>query len=92
MPTYPVCQEMLMVAEEAERRLPQEGRLLDLGCGVGTIALAVQEMRPDAYIFGVDINEQAVLIANAKARQMSRTEFWVSDVYEHVQSAYHVIT
>ena len=40
---------------------------LDLGCGYGVIGLALARTRPEARVWGVDVNERAVLLANENA-------------------------
>ena len=47
---------------------PTEGSTyLDLGCGYGVIGLALARSRPAARVWGVDVNERAVLLANENA-------------------------
>jgi 16S rRNA (guanine1207-N2)-methyltransferase len=48
---------------------PATGRLLDLGCGYGAIALALAARSPDADVWAVDVNERAreLVIENAAA-------------------------
>jgi 16S rRNA G1207 methylase RsmC len=46
---------------------PPPGRILDLGCGYGVIALAIATAVPDATVTAVDVNERAVLLANENA-------------------------
>ena len=47
---------------------PAEGSsYLDLGCGYGVIGLALAATRPGAGVWGVDVNERAVLLANENA-------------------------
>jgi SAM-dependent methyltransferase len=36
-------------------RLPQNARVLDVGCGSGDLALLVMQMRPDVTIEGIDV-------------------------------------
>jgi 16S rRNA (guanine1207-N2)-methyltransferase len=38
---------------------PQHGNLLDLGCGVGTIAIPLARRSPDATVWAVDVNSRA---------------------------------
>ena len=40
-------------------RPPPGGHLLDLGCGVGTIALPMARRAPDATVWAVDVNSRA---------------------------------
>ncbi len=50
-----------------ETRPPAGGRLLDLGCGYGVIAVALATAAPDARVWAVDVNERAVLLATENA-------------------------
>jgi ubiquinone/menaquinone biosynthesis C-methylase UbiE len=58
------------VAAAAARRradaLPQGGRVLDVGCGTGTFAIALAAARPDAEVVGVDGDPEALALAAAK--------------------------
>jgi 16S rRNA G1207 methylase RsmC len=40
---------------------------LDLGCGYGVIGLALALARPDAQVWGVDVNERALRLARENA-------------------------
>lgn len=52
---------------------PATGRLLDLGCGYGPIAVALAAQSPDADVWAVDVNERALeLVAeNAGANELT---------------------
>lgn len=43
--------------------------VLDLGCGTGTLTIAIAKALPDADITGLDADEEALAIAADKARQ-----------------------
>ncbi len=47
---------------------PQEGDLLDLGCGAGVIALAMARRAPGATVWAVDVNRRARELCAANAR------------------------
>jgi 16S rRNA (guanine1207-N2)-methyltransferase len=52
-----------------ETEPPAEGSTyLDLGCGYGVIGLSLALARPQARVWGVDVNERAVLLAGENAR------------------------
>jgi len=61
--------ETELLVELALERLPQNGRLLDLGTGSGAIAIAIAHARPDATITALDVNDAALQIARHNAAQ-----------------------
>jgi 16S rRNA (guanine1207-N2)-methyltransferase len=60
---------------------PQEGDLLDLGCGYGPIALTLAKRSPSSTVWGVDVNRRALEIAegNAKTAGLDNVRFRVAD-------------
>ena len=52
---------------QAQVRLGQ--RALDLGCGTGTLAIAVKQAQPQAAVVGLDGDPAILLLARAKAQQ-----------------------
>ncbi len=48
-------------------------RVLDLGCGTGTLTIAIAKALPDAAITGLDADTEALGIAADKARQAGVT-------------------
>lgn len=44
-------------------------RVLDLGCGTGTLTIAIAKALPDAAVTGLDADQEALGIAANKARQ-----------------------
>jgi 16S rRNA (guanine1207-N2)-methyltransferase len=54
-----------------ETEPPTEGcTYLDLGCGYGVIGLSLALARPQARVWGVDVNQRAVLLADENARAL----------------------
>ena len=41
--------------------------ILDLGCGYGPIGLVAAKRAPNAHVWGIDINERAIALANVNA-------------------------
>jgi 16S rRNA (guanine1207-N2)-methyltransferase len=56
---------------------PAQGNLLDLGCGYGPIALTMATRSPSAKVFGIDVNDRALQIAegNATAADLDNVRF-----------------
>jgi 2-polyprenyl-3-methyl-5-hydroxy-6-metoxy-1,4-benzoquinol methylase len=46
------------------RRLPPNGRVLELACGHGVLSLLAAEERPDLQVEGVDISSPAIAVAD----------------------------
>ena len=44
-------------------------RVLDLGCGTGTLAIMVMEREPDAEVTGLDADSQILVLARRKAAE-----------------------
>lgn len=59
--------ETELLVELALDRLPQGGRVLDLGTGSGAIAVAIAHARPDAEVTAVDVSETALAVARRNA-------------------------
>ncbi|MEP7204325.1 MAG: methyltransferase [Ilumatobacteraceae bacterium] len=57
---------------------PLTGHLLDLGCGVGTIALPMARRAPDATVWAVDVNRRARNLCEANAAANGITNIRVS--------------
>ncbi len=50
--------------------MPVQGDILDAGCGIGALAFAISELRPDCHVIGIDASEE--YINYAKSRNKSR--------------------
>ncbi len=50
-----------------QARIQSGSRVLDLGCGTGTLTLRLKRQHPDAEVAGLDADPQALRIAEAKA-------------------------
>jgi release factor glutamine methyltransferase len=75
--------ETELLVEQALARLPERGRVLDLGTGSGAIALAIASERPDAEVVAVDASAAALAVArrNAERLGLGRVALLESDWY-----------
>lgn len=66
--------------------LPNEGKILDVGCGYGPIGLAIA-FASQRMVEMIDINSRAVALAqgNAKRNQIENVEIHQSNIYEDAQ-------
>jgi len=64
--------------------LPEEGEILDLGCGYGVIGIVAASIRPRANVWMVDVNERAVALArkNAKAYGLKNVHILHGDGFQ----------
>ncbi|QMV51556.1 peptide chain release factor N(5)-glutamine methyltransferase [Ewingella americana] len=60
------------LVEQALLRLPASPqRVLDLGTGTGAVALAIASERPDCQLIGVDLQSEAVKLAQHNAQKLA---------------------
>ncbi len=85
---------------------PVRGRVLDVGCGAGSVAKAVKRARPDLVVCGCDISQAALAAARADTAGVEFDQagaehlpyrdgefdfVWIFDVLEHVDSPQRVL-
>lgn len=74
--------ETELLVELALARLPEHGRVVDLGTGSGAIAIAIAHARSDAIVTAVDVSEAALDVARRNAEDNGVTvAFRQSDWY-----------
>jgi 16S rRNA G1207 methylase RsmC len=52
---------------------PDDGNILDIGCGWGPIALALAIARPNATVWAIDVNERALELTRQNAERLGLT-------------------
>jgi release factor glutamine methyltransferase len=79
----------LIVEQALQLALPAASQVLDLGTGTGAIALALATERPDWQIIGVDVQPQAVELAehNRRLHQLHNVSILQSDWFSALASA-----
>ena len=73
-----------VLVEEALKRLPPQGRVLDVGLGSGAIAVAIAHERDDVRVVGIDVSLEALAVAqeNAVANGVAeRIDFRQGDLF-----------
>ena len=74
-PLYDVAMKWLMPEDRFKRDLIRQAeirpghRVLDLGCGTGTLTILAKQAHPDSEVAGLDGDPKVLEIARAKARK-----------------------
>ena len=71
----------------------QKKRLLDVGCGYGTIGIALKRIYPYLEVEMVDVNERAIHLANESIKYNNLQDIvaYKSCVYENVKGSFDII-
>ncbi|MCX8181576.1 MAG: methyltransferase [Candidatus Methanomethyliaceae archaeon] len=67
--------------------LPEEGEVLDMGCGYGALGIAIAKSRPKLKVTMVDVNPLAVKLAreNIEINQVKNATALRSDLYSELE-------
>jgi SAM-dependent methyltransferase len=60
-------------------RIPDDGRVLDVGSGTGQLAFEIARLKPAARITGIDPSKEYVSYANSRNRSPDRVSFEIGD-------------
>ena len=80
--------ETELLVDHVLKKLPPNGKLLDLGCGSGAIALSAAYERKDITVTAVDLSMDALTLAKKNAEKndlTSRVNFVYSDLFSAVE-------
>jgi release factor glutamine methyltransferase len=85
--------ETELLVEQALARLPEGGRVLDLGAGSGCILVSVLAERSDATGVGVDVSPAALGVArrNADALGVGARAAWVQGSWESGEGVFDLV-
>jgi release factor glutamine methyltransferase len=76
-----------LLVELTLERLPQQGRVLDMGTGSGAIAVALAHTRRDADVTALDVSADALAVARRNAAgNGARVNFLQSDWYAALEA------
>src|SRR3990170_3351836 len=74
-PLYDVAIKWLMPEDRFKRHLIRQAeirrghRVLDLGCGTGTLTILIKQLHPESEVIGLDGDPKVLEIARAKAKR-----------------------
>jgi tRNA (cmo5U34)-methyltransferase len=77
IPEYPRMVEALVAAIPFDHAAPL--RIIDLGCGTGTVAAGILNTFPNAQVTCIDLAENMIAMARAKLARYSLVRYVVSD-------------
>jgi len=77
------------VADELAKRLPMQGSLIDLGCGLGGPLTRVRKQRPDAKLVGVETAPFNWLYT--KLRLLGRADIRLGSLWEADLGSYDIV-
>ncbi len=67
--------------------------ILDVGCGYGTMGIALKSVHEDLQVLMTDVNKRAISLAkeNIKCNNLEGIDVIESDVYENVHDTYDLV-
>ncbi|MCR4276891.1 MAG: class I SAM-dependent methyltransferase [Candidatus Roizmanbacteria bacterium] len=85
---------LIFPVKEILRIIPNDGSLLDIGCGYGFITNAIAILNPHLSVYGFDINKYRIKLAQNSVSNRNNIRFLVSDLNNKLDKLpkYNVIT
>jgi release factor glutamine methyltransferase len=76
----------------AVEEIPQGGKVIDVGTGSGSVALAVKNERPDLFVMGTDISKDAVDVATINSSALDLDVVWdQADLIDGVKGEFDAV-
>ncbi len=78
---------------EVLRHPPIHGRLLDLGCGIGTLGLVLASFFPLTEVHLTDVSSRALQLArqNSERLKIEMAQVYFSDVFDSIEGTFDAI-
>lgn len=73
--------QLILPLKSIDQALPQEGTIVDLGCGEGTVAIHLAHS-PGRKIIGVDLDPRKISLAKKLSKQFNNLRFVKADILE----------
>lgn len=70
-----------------QAEIPRAGRVLEIGCGTGNLAIRAKRAHPDAQVVGIDPDQDALDLARRKADRGNLEIGWAEGVAEDLGHA-----
>lgn len=71
--------------------LPTNGKLLDFGCGVGSSVGMMKKYFPNAEIFGVDVSEKSIEIAQSRFGDFAQIQTYDGEILPYNSETFDII-
>lgn len=65
----PMTKEEVRTVTIDKLRLKHDSRVLDIGCGTGSVSVEIARLIPDGMVYSYDVNEEAVELTKANVRK-----------------------
>ena len=71
-------------------QLPEEGQVLDVGCGYGAVGIAAAKFNPNLHVILTDVNRRAVMLArqNAERNHAHNVKVYQGTLYQPVHNQF----
>jgi len=73
--------------------IPEKGKILDLGCGIGVVGISLKLINPDLIVLMADVNKRAVYLSkkNILLHKLEGIEARKSDSFENILEKFDTV-